>query len=328
MNEWDETKLDKELEILLDDIPPQDDLEKKIEQSIKKRVRKLVLRTIAVFVAIAAALFLLINPFLNAVFLNPYELNKEPEKKMFHVFRDYWETTTPYTEIASLDVTKRGFARYDLQIQAADHKKPIIYGSPNVELELKFGKYTVKMDPDMSLMHMFGRFNDTWTDKETLLNDIKGLPVSSNLYLSIGAKTPETVENLRKSGVHLEWIQIYQPNVQFQGGLSMWMSAAYDDSDYRDEMTDSELKEVYLSNLKNLLDNEQIWRDFGLFDSHRDYTDTKHVLEETYTDAKNLEKLESKYYCISGNRDEVIKYLESTETVSIHIDKVNLSKWN
>ena len=39
MKEWDENKLDQELEALLNEIPEQDELEKRIEKYINRRIR-------------------------------------------------------------------------------------------------------------------------------------------------------------------------------------------------------------------------------------------------------------------------------------------------
>ena len=46
MKDWNEKKLDEELNALMEEIPPQDDLEKKINQSINRRIRKIIITTV------------------------------------------------------------------------------------------------------------------------------------------------------------------------------------------------------------------------------------------------------------------------------------------
>ena len=48
MKDWDEKKLDEELNALMEELPPQDDLEKKINQSINRRIRKIIITTVSV----------------------------------------------------------------------------------------------------------------------------------------------------------------------------------------------------------------------------------------------------------------------------------------
>ena len=47
MKEWNENKLDQELEAMLEDMPQQEELEKKIEQRMKKKIQKIVCCTLA-----------------------------------------------------------------------------------------------------------------------------------------------------------------------------------------------------------------------------------------------------------------------------------------
>ena len=263
MNEWNEQKLEQELEYLLEDVSVQEDLEKKIEQRIKKRVQRIVLRTMAVIVLTAAVLFLLISPFLDAVYLNPYKLEEKPEQTMTSVMRDYWETTEPYVEVMKIDVKKKGFSRYELDMNVTNHQEELTMGAPNVKVKMAFGKYKSILDPDSYLVHVFGRFEDYEENKEEILLELSKLPESARIYLAISEKEPRDLAELRKEEVHLDWIQVYQPDVEFQGGLSLQRNAAYDESDYREEMSAEELKDVYVAQLKNLLDNEQIWRELG-----------------------------------------------------------------
>lgn len=46
------------------------------------------------------------------------------------------------------------------------------------------------------------------------------------------------------------------------------------------------------------------------------------TLRECYEDAKQLDVLKAKNYCISGKRDEIVEYLEKTDISSILVDEV------
>lgn len=325
MSEWNENKLDQELEALMNEIPEQDNLEKKISQSINRRIRKAVLRTLSGVAVTVLVAFLVINPLMNMMFLNPYELNKEPGQKMLGVLRDYWETTQPYREVISLDVKKKGFARYELEMQIADLTAPLKIGSANVWCDVNCGKYENFMDSDSTMSQYVGRFACDFANQEELIERISELPKSAIIYLSVSDKSAKSVEELRNAVVELEWFQVYQPNVEFQGGLSVQPRAVYAEDDKRDEMTEQELIEVYLSNLENMLNHVDVWSEFGLNDGKSTlYMDVRNVLAETYEDARSLTVLMSENYCVYGKRDEVIQFLQEDTFDSILIESVQL----
>lgn len=323
MSQWTGNKLDEELEALINEMPEQDDLEKKITQSINRRIRRTVLRTLAGVTAVLLASFLVINPLMNRMFFNPYQLNKKPEKVMLGVLRDYCETTLPFREIMDLDVKKKGFARYELEMQAADLTEPIFVGAANVWCQVNRGKYENFMDPDLSMTKNVGRFACGYNDQDEIITKMSELPKSAMIYLSLSDTSPKSVEELRRANVELEWFQVYQPNVEFQGGLSVRPRAGYAEDDIRDEMTEQELTEVYLSNLQNMLEHMEVWSQLELSDGRGSvYVDR--VLNETYEDAKSLKTLTSENYCVSGKRDEIIHFLQENTFDSIFIDNVSL----
>ena len=88
---------------------------------------------------------------------------------------------------------------------------------------------------------------------------------------------------------------------------------------------EEELKKVYLSNLKNLLDNSELWTDLGLCDGRKAWTDEVGVLEKTYQDAQKLKTLESKNYCVSGKKDNILTYLQNLEEQSIFVEDVSFT---
>lgn len=346
MREWNESRLNEELDTLMNEIPEQDELEKKIEQYISKKIRRIVVRTITVIVCILTVLLLIINPMMNEMYLNPYKLNGEPNHVgadtsiYLNVMRDYWETMQPYVEINSIDVHKKGFARYEVEMCVNNHIGPGLIGRSNVWCDVVRGKYVNIQDANRYLTHMMGRFENWWYEedesgelirhsnpKEEYIEEFQDLPASATIYLSIGAETPKNVEELRTEEVRLEWVEVYQPNVDFQGGLCMSMMSIVDaETDYRTYMSEKELIQAYVLNLENLIAYPNIWKSFGLQSGSYSYSDGNHnVLKATFEDAKKLESLQSKNYCISGERDEIIKYLKETDVISILVDEITLT---
>jgi len=117
MSEWNENRLDQELEAIMNDIPESDDLEERINKCINRRIKRTVIRTVSTILVIVLAAVFIINPIMNAMFFNPYEMNEGEEKKMLGVMRDFVETTMPYREVVSRKVEKKGFGRYEIGMQ-------------------------------------------------------------------------------------------------------------------------------------------------------------------------------------------------------------------
>ncbi len=74
----------------------------------------------------------------------------------------------------------------------------MIYGVPNVWVDMKFGKYVNWRDSGFVTSFRANRFENPYEEKEKYLEKIKELPESSILYLSVGAESPKVVEELRK----------------------------------------------------------------------------------------------------------------------------------
>ena len=53
MKDWNEKKLDEELNALVEELPLKDDLEKKINQSINRRIRKIIITTVSATLILA-----------------------------------------------------------------------------------------------------------------------------------------------------------------------------------------------------------------------------------------------------------------------------------
>ena len=327
MSEWNENRLDQEFEAIMNCIPESEDLEKRINQCINRRIRKIVFRTVAVIMIVLLVAMFGINPLMNRKYFNPYEMNEGEEQKMLGVMRDYVETVLPYREVVRLGVEEKEFGRYEIAMQMVDlSNPPVNIGKDNVWVEMNQGEYGTVKDSDSMMNIRMGRFLNDWNNQEEFIELIKELPKSANIYLSVNDTEPKSIEQLRNLPVMLLWLQVYQPNVEFQGGLLDAPVVLYSDDDDRIYMTEQELLEVYCRNLENILENPEVWE--GLFglgtDDGKVYTNPKPFLEATYEDAKNLTSLMSENYCVSGKRDEVLTFLQENEFDSITVDNVKL----
>ena len=302
MKEWNENKLDQELDALLSEIPEpeQDEFEKRVEKYINRRIRKIVHKTLAGILVIVILLLGIINPFLNLICLNPAKTNDDDVISIYHdVMRDYYETTSPFSEIVNMDVKKKGFARYEIIMTASNHVEPLHFGKSNVTWNMAMGKITHMNDNNGYLVSKMSRFDNSWYSvdqygntvqnrplKQNYISKIMDLPKSSKVYLCLSASEPQTLDDIRSHNVNLEWIQIYQPNVDFNGGLSLRLHALHKETDIRDEMSDKELLDIYLSNLENLIGHKDMWRQFELPSGNTVYCDIN-LIDKTYEDAKS-----------------------------------------
>lgn len=326
MADWNEKMLDEELEAIMNDVPEQEDLEKKINQIINRRIRKVVMKTLSAVVIVVLILGLGINPLMNVSFWNPYKMNEDGE--LLTVFGNFVDMTQPWSELISVDVEKKGFARYEMEMQIADHTEPIYVGMPNVTMDVKRGKYAEIKDPDNRLTIFMGRFDMMNIGyNETVIEHIESLPESAWVYLNLSSRHEQTIEQLQEVGMVVQWLQVYQPTVEFQGGIRITPSVG-DKLLGKNFWTISseELLELYLDNLENLLEHPEVWKQFSLSDGRSwVFAQSEEVLRETYENAKELESVTTKNYCIAGQRDEVLEYLKSREFTNIRVEKVKLS---
>jgi hypothetical protein len=321
-----EEELDKELHALIDEIPENRDLASDIDKIINKKIKKVVFRTTLAILSVLAALFLMISPLMDMSYTNPKKLNKEPDQKMTSSLRAYFELMYPYNEVASLQIEKEGFSRYMLNMQIIDHTGPIMIGRPNVKIEMFRGNLKLKEDINNMVMKLMGRFEAG--ESSRVKEEVEKLPESAMIYLSIGEINPRPVSEIRKENITLEWLQVNQPNSEFQGGISTNLNCMYKDTDDRRGMTEEELKKVYISNLKELLNTEYIWKDLALSSGSTVFYQSREVLENCLKDAEKISVLTTKNYCISGSKDQILNYLKNTNIKSVLVDKIRLSKLN
>jgi hypothetical protein len=321
-----EEELDKELHALIDELPEDKDLASDIEKIINKKIRKVVFRTTLAILSVLAALFLMISPLMNIGYTNPEKLNKEPERKVTSSFRAYFEVMYPYNEVASVQIEKEGFSRYMLNMQIIDHTGPIRIGRPNVKIEMFRGNLKLREDINDMVVKLMGRFEVE--ESSRIKEEVEKLPESAMIYLSIGEINPRPVSEIRKEKITLEWLQVNQPNSEFQGGISLNLSCLFKDTDDRRGMTEEELKKIYISNLQELINTEYIWKNFELSSGNTIFSNSKEVLQNCLKDAEKISVLTTKNYCISGPKAQILNYLKNTNIKSVYVDKIRLSSLN
>ena len=87
--------------------------------------------------------------------------------------------------------------------------------------------------------------------------------------------------------------------------------------------TPEELLAIYCGNLENLVNHTDIWSQLSLCDG-RGTIYYEQSLTETWENAKTLTSLESKNYCVYGQRDEVVQFLQENSLDSLYVENVRL----
>ena len=283
MADWNEKMLEEELEAIMNDVPEQEDLEKKINQIINRRIQKVVIKTLSIVAAAALVLCLGISPLMNSVYWNPYEMNEDGE--LFEVMSNYIEINHPWNELIMVDVEKKGFARYELEMQISNHTEPLYFGVPNVKCEVKKGNYMNITDSNGLLAAHAGRFDMIdWGSNDTIIEDIEELPESAWLYLDLSSKDAKTIDQIHEAEVCVEWIQVEQPEAEFQGGIRLVPAGGVTDPNAAPwTMTGEELLELYLKKLESLLEHPEVWKKMQLCDGRNSvYVQGLDVLRNTY----------------------------------------------
>lgn len=146
-----------------------------------------------------------------------------------------------------------------------------------------------------------------------MLSEIEKLPQSLlSVPVPFGSEDEEVEDLIKQNSddFQIEWLQVYEPQCDFQAGLSLNLSAATKESDKRGEMSAGELRQVYLENLALLKENMEIWEDLDMPSNDSVWRSDKTLLEELAEAGKSSDTFETKHYCVSGSRDAVLSYLQ------------------
>lgn len=306
------------------------DFEAALQKAIDRRIRKICLKTIAIVAAVAVVVFLGVNPLMNLICPSPEEL-RGSGVSLTKYLRTYYETVQPYTEILEdpISIESRGFGRYTVHFQCLDHTGDIIVGRSNAAAEFAYGNYWITDGPGELTTLSLNRFS-VEDRQETVMAQLRELPRSSKIYLSVTAAEPVEVQALRRETVSVNWVEI-DADSTWRGGLSLGFRTSASGEDWRDQMDDAQLKQQYLENLSLLMAEPRLVAKMNFCVPAEDSLggsilyDGRTVLQENYDAVAAQEgTLMTRRYSIYGSRDDILSYLEKTELKGINIEEVTL----
>ncbi len=332
-----ESGIDQELEDLGILAMEQDlDFDQKLEKMIARKMRKVAIRTAIIVVLIVAVVFLGISPVMNLCYTNPIQMNVVDENKesdLCAVLDAYYKTTSPYVEIWGAEVRKEGFGRYALHLNLIKYKK-----GAEATLEMKRGRLSTVSDSDQCVSPVIGRFYTEQQgeamgseDRKSLMEEIEKLPDSSHLYLSISDRKPQDVAALlgrMNDDLELSWLQVYQPENEFQAGVGIYSNFIGPNYDIPPEQaTAGRLKEEYLRNLKLLRENQDVWKGLELYSGDSIWAESENdqLLQRAISAAEKSQTFQTKNYCVSGTKKEVLTFLQKGAYDRIDVDNVQYS---
>lgn len=311
---------------------PDSEFDAYVEKAINKRIRKTAAKTCIAIVAAAIVIYFCVSPLISMCFPNAVKLNKGENSTMFNTMRAYYETMFPYRELCSVEAEKDGFGCYTMYLDVADGRSRNYRGSHNVIMEMKLGKLSVSYDADQRTTFELGRFyyekSDVENNADYIYSELEKLPESAIVYLSVSQKNPDEVSDIfEKAGeeIDIKWIQVYQPESDFQAGVSTDLSCETGDTEYRNEMDAEEIKTVYIENLKTLRDNFDIWKNLEMYSGSSVYRESAKHFDLLIEAAEKDETFETKNYCISGSKEQILEYLNTVEADKLYVDKVSYS---
>lgn len=317
---------------------PAENLDATISKAINKRIRTIVLKTLAIVLVILIAIFLCISPVMNMVYSNPLDIHhndKEETSELEKTFSAYMEMNYPYKDLDYINVEKRGFARYTLNMNILDQRGMIHVGAePNATLEISRGKVTNGVPAP--LVKQLGNFDESSFDRTTTIKDLKKLPDSAVVYAYVKEKKPVSVKSLldlNKTGISLYWLRPFtntshDDENDFKGGLRIYCNKLETNEKARTEMTENQLKKVYIDNLELLEKNQNylylddfIYDDSAFHLSSYDLDGMKKYLNEN-------DGLKTDSYFIEANRQSMLEFITENPDTFVNVSYVNLTNFN
>ena len=140
----------------------------------------------------------------------------------------------------------------------------------------------------------------------------------------MGTNTPRTLEELRALPAEVVWAQVYDPDVEYQGGVNLAPpTLSGDETDPRD-LSGPEMAQYYADNLELLLTQPKLLTSLGIFSNFRVYYVTS-VVEEALASAREMEDFRSRNFCVQGSRDEILALIDQVEPTSLQVDHIFLT---
>lgn len=297
-----------------------------LEKLIRRRVRNICLKTLLAVVICAALVFGLINPLAKLTALNPISM-EEDDGDFTTYLNAYYGTMQPYVRVTGTDITDTGFGTYDAALYVVGPKnlKAYVGGYTDVHLTIRLGEAEVTSDPTGKLTKYLGRFDSDLMDRTDLLAELEKLPSSAYIRLSVGTNTPRTLEELRALPAEVAWAQIYDPDVEYQGGVNLAPAALFGDETNPRDLSGPEIVQYYADNLELLLTQPKLLTSLGIVDADSGIYLITSVVEEALASAREMEDFRSRNFCVQGSRDEILAFIDQAEPASLHVDHIFLT---
>ena len=102
----------------------------------------------------------------------------------------------------------------------------------------------------------------------------------------------------------------------------------YEEDEERTDMNASQLREVYINNLKILSENHALWNGLGLsWESSWSYGEAGLLhINDALADAEKTKIFMTKNFYLYGSRDDIMKYIEDNREEFCTIEDVRLSE--
>lgn len=306
-------------------IQPAEEELRALEKLIRRRVRNICLKTLLAVVICAALIFGLINPLAKLTTFNPIPM-EEDDGGFTQYLNAYFGTMQPYVRLTGTDITDTGFGTYDvaLYVVGPENLKVYVGGYTDVHLAIRQGEAEVTSDPTGKLTKYLGRFDSDLMDRADLLAELEKLPSSAYIRLSVGTDTPRTPEELRTLPAEVVWAQIYDPDMEYQGGVNLSPSLLFGNEVDPRELDGQEMAQYYADNLELLLTQPKLLTSLGIFSNFRVYYRTS-VVEEALASAREMEDFRSQNFCVQGSRDEILALIDQVEPTSLLVDHIFLT---
>lgn len=322
--------LDRRLETLgeLEESSPAQSTEEELralEKLIRRRIRNICLKTLLAVAVCATLVFGLINPLAKLTAFNPIHM-EEDDGGFTQYLNAYYGTMQPYIRVTGTDITDTGFGTYDaaLYVVGPENLKAYVGGYTDVHLTIRQGEAEVTSDPTGKLTKYLGRFDSDLIDRTNLLTELEKLPTSAYIRLSVGTDTPRTLEELRTLPAEVVWVQVYAPDLEFQGGINLSPSLLFGKEIDPWELNSQELAQFYADNLELLLTQPKLLTSLGIFSNYRVYYVTS-VVEEALASAREMKDFRSQNFCVQGSRDEILALIDELEPTSLQVDHIFLT---
>ena len=321
------------------------DLDRLIEKRVKQMMVRTSLKVVLVVLLIAALIFLGLNPIMNLCYTNPIKADEAKDgyaSRLFQTLSAYVETVYPQMKLCTIgEIEKKGFGKYEIPLCLGIRTQRLFVGKMNASLEMVRGELSVKSDSEGALSHKFSTTIANAADagitnfaeyNDSELEDLAELPKSARILLQVQLHKSVKLEDvlaLRQGTLKPVWAQMDTKSEGFMGGISLeGPLVLYEGDEERTNMSASQLREVYIKNLKTLSENYELWNGLGISwgSSWAPGEVALRHINDALADAENTETFMTKNFYLYGSRDDIMKYIEDNKEEFCSIEDVRLSE--